>query len=204
MERNWPRLIAFGTWIYAAITALILIAIIWQINSTKESSSVTLRPFVYPEGWRLVASKTAQGDYALGVSYALVNSGNTPTRHLTVSQSCRTSAAELSEPYILMLKQPQPSVSGLLGPHAALPIACSFAKEETQKLEAGALFGYVLGEVLYRDDLDRTALHRTQYAIALNHLRLTVQNDRGSLSVSFGPAGQHNCADADCPANVAK
>jgi hypothetical protein len=75
-------------------------------------------------------------------------------------------------------------------------------------IKDGRLHGYVMGEVTYRDRLDDTIVHDTQFAwevIDVNihdvpaNILAAMPDAAPQVTVGFRPFGQHNCADDECP-----
>jgi hypothetical protein len=76
----------------------------------------------------------------------------------------------------------------------------------------GKLHGYLMGEATYKDRLDDSVLHHTQFAWELLNINIVdpppqvlamAPNAPPNVLVSFVPRGVHNCADEECPPDVA-
>jgi hypothetical protein len=182
---------------------LVLVVIGYQISLERRNDLVSERPFVYADGWHIaIGRENAAGNLMLIINYRLVNSGNTPTRRLALFEGCGTSPTKLTEPFISLLKQPPSKrVSQIIGPRSSVPVVCTFSDDDAKQMSDGKLFGYILGEITYSDELDPSKRHKTEYAVTIEYPVYALTDTEGNFSFSgaFQPVGQHNCADEDCP-----
>lgn len=190
MEERFPK-----TKLIVTVLTLIGVAIYtglqWrQTDLIRANNVVSQRAFVFSEGWGNIASaiNPKNKSESLSIQYAMVNRGNTAT-------------AGMNEPT---------QVSQIIGPHASVPVSCTFSMDHVGRMAHEDEAGYVVGEVRYWDRLDSSLENRTQWAIDIHVDRFIPGNlqflDNGNwtgnpsaISVTFSPRGSHNCADEDCP-----
>ena len=79
----------------------------------------------------------------------------------------------------------------------SVPVICSFKKSDVGDMFDGKLFGYVMGDIKYRDIFEPNNRHLTQFSLLVI---VNKYNDTPfGADTQFSPVGKHNCADEDCP-----
>jgi len=192
---NWIRLLTLlAVLTYTGIQA-------YQTSLIYKNNIVSQRAFVYigqsmPVTMIDPKDKTIR---SLGVLFSLINSGNTPTKNLTVFTRCVPSAEDVPEPWVLLYRGTPEWVPGVIGPHATVTSLCGFTSGQMKQISEKILYRYLLGDITYYDRLDWGPAHRTQFSFKIVDLPLDTSGNVTGMRTDN--AGRHNCADDECPQN---
>ena len=194
----------------------------WQATLVQESNTIAIknnivsqRAFTYTALTQTYFSPDAINPQAINFLFNPTNSGNTPTRNLTVFYKCVPAAEDVQEPWVLLYQGGETirQIPQFIGPHASGPVACSFPIEQIKSMVDGKLFGFVMIDVTYHDRLDVEPVHKTHTALRLSNIVYKpAQPAAGTLPPGqppqiapaqfltvLEPRGRHNCADEECP-----
>jgi hypothetical protein len=192
---NWIRLLTLlAVLTYTGIQA-------YQTRLIYNNNIVSQRAFIYigqtiPVTMIDPKDKTIK---SLGVLFSLVNSGNTPTKDLTVFSRCAPSAEDLPEPWVLLYQGIPGRVPAVIGPHATGTSLCGFTADQIKQIGGKTMYGYLLGDITYYDRLDWSSMHRTQFSFKIVDLPLDTNGNVAGLRTDN--VGRHNCVDEECPKN---
>jgi hypothetical protein len=193
----------------------------WQAYLARQNNIVSQRAFVHISDFKVDIIRTPDGTYSLRIATPFVNSGNTATKDFAFYIRCAPAVIDAPEPCV-MLNPEITKIRQLLAPHQTQPALCSFPMTHIRQTKDGNAHAYVLGDITYRDRLDSSMLHRTQFSFELVDINIidppaqvaqTAPNAASApaatpstpnaiapiVFVYFQPRGQHNCADEDCP-----
>lgn len=202
-QRNWLDHAAVWAAVVAAIGAAFAAGgSAYQAYLTRANNVVSQRAFVSVVSlqYALAVATEDRSTKVVGMQLAITNSGNTPTKDLSVLIRCVPSVEKFDEPWSLLHSTPTEHIPNFIGPHATLLLTCAFTAAELEQSMNGKLHPYLLADIQYRDRLDPTALHRTQFATEL--IDITVDAAKGAWGGATPvPRGRHNCADEECPAD---
>lgn len=180
----------------------------WQTVLIRQNNVVSQRAFVFAELGQFFPGFDASDLTTKIVVFVtrLTNSGNTATKNLTFAVACRRSPDNLREPWGLLYQEPLEYTPTVLGPKGASTVQCKFTLADLIQIQKGKLFGYIIGDITYRDRLDETILHRTEFELKLSSVdvRFKSEDKTGDvltpdITVSLSNVGLHNCADEECP-----
>jgi hypothetical protein len=196
-RNNWIRLLTLlAVLTYTGIQA-------YQTHLIYKNNIVSQRAFVYidmvkstPYNFIDPKDKTVNG---LGVLFHLVHSWNTPTKNLITYTRCAPSVEDLPEPWVLLYRGTTESVPGVIGPHATITSLCGFTPSEMKQISDKTMYGYLLGDISYHDQLDWSSEHRTQFSFKIVDLPLDTNGNVAGMRT--GNVGRHNCADEECAQN---
>jgi hypothetical protein len=183
---------------------------IWQTFLIRSNNVVSERAFAFfdaPTITMVFNSKDQTKNVQLGIP--IINGGNTATKDLTMLIRCAPSVESLPEPWVILHREPTPPYPQVLGPHQTVRVFCVFRLDQVRDIERGNLHGYLMGEVIYKDRLDGSVIHRTQFSweadVNITDVppQVLAQNPNIAPNVimSFQPRGVHNCADEECQAD---
>jgi hypothetical protein len=177
-ESKWPKRTAIAAIIYAGITAVILLATVYQAYLTRSNNVVSQRAFIFPVVGQPVGIFEAGNVKSINFNLTLTNSGNTPTRELTFFYKCAPSAEDMREPWVILHQGPGQSEGATIskGPHGSIPLMCTFPFDQIEQIASGKLFVYLLIEVTYKDSLDDSVIHKTQSAFKICKLVISTVN----------------------------
>jgi len=133
----------------------------------------------------------------LGMQTTFANSGNTRTRELRFLVRCATSPTRLVEPWGLLHQEAEEHLPQVIAPKTGIFAFCGFQRPQVADMFAGRLYGYVLGDVTYKDVFDSESTHVTQISLGVAVISYT--ESPFSAPAHLAPVGSHNCADEDCP-----
>ena len=152
----------------------------------------------------------SQGNSEIGginLTIELTNSGNTGTKNLLFFAKCALSSEDMQEPWSILyqgVRNPEKTPQ-FIGPHATIQSLCGYQIEVLRSISEGKQFAYVMVDVIYRDRLDESVLHKTQSTTKLARIGFRqAPGPSGSLGTNavdilFAGYGRHNCADEECP-----
>jgi hypothetical protein len=129
----------------------------------------------------------------------VVNSGATPTKDAKFVVRCVTSPQARLEPWVLLNKESLPIFPLSIGPKATVTAGrCTFTGQEFLQMRDLKMFGYFMGEITYKDRLDESVNHVTQFDFGFSDINLddAITN---LAALAIGLVGKHNCADEECP-----
>ncbi len=134
----------------------------------------------------------------ISVNFALTNSGNTPTTNLTSVVECLPVGLDQPatvDPFMRFRWDDLKAVKQVIGPKQTVELlGCDLTAEDILNASTGVVLRYFVGEVRYRDIIDPTRSHITQFA----HRLVVIRRELMDFSASTEGVGQHNCADEDC------
>lgn len=197
--------------VWAAVAAgvgagLAAIANGYQAYLTRQNNIVSQRAFVYFDGIELRNSlDPASRAQQISFFMRLNNSGNTATKDLEFFVRCPPTLEHLSEPWGLFIRDPLPKQPQVIGPHQVVTAVCALSIAHLRQMSEGRAFAFMLGEITYRDRLDPSVLHKTQFSYEINNVNVigpaadAAPGTFPAVLVGSQPIGQHNCADDDCP-----
>lgn len=171
---------------------------IYQTILIHSNNITSQRAFVYVSGFSPLLGTNKDGGRLVRLFLLATNGGNTPTMDLHFFFRCAPSVESLPEPWVLLYREKVEFVPQVIGPKATVNGACDFTTQQLTDMTAGKLHGYILGEIFYRDLLDTSTKHKTQYAQEYN---VSYTANPESLFSYLSSIGKHNCTDEDCPAN---
>lgn len=182
----------------------------WQAYLTRQNNIVSQRAFVYVDSPQLAVTLDAKDGVTKNLlfSTALVNSGNTATKNLEFYVRCAPSLESLPEPWVLLYREKITAVPQIIAPHQTVRANCTFPLTHIQQIKEGKARGYLMGEIIFRDRLDDSALHRTQFSWEIMDVNIFEQPRNPAtpnvdvppnVFVNLQSRGQHNCSDEDCP-----
>lgn len=170
-----------------------------RINNT--SFVAAQRPYMYYDGINYLKDEIAPGVYRFSISPKIGNSGNTPTRDLTVKVNCWLDPKAEGEPFDDFENQNIERQSGFYGPHAILQaIECHYTSDQAKAIKNGKLHSYMAADIRYKDFIDPNGdarEHVTQFA--LEFMIANLDETGGGLIGGVAMRGRHNCADESCP-----
>jgi hypothetical protein len=85
----------------------------------------------------------------------------------------------------------------VIAPRSSVPVLCSFKRSEAADMLDGKLFGYLMGDIRYRDIFDPINRHVTQFSLLVTVNKIT--ENPFAVDSQLSPVGKHICADEDCP-----
>ena len=177
------------------------------------------RAFMFPKGVDLeqLTDARATGDITGTKPVAWIarvkweNSGNTPTRNLTVAWRCLYSFDQINDPWGFVPKKGDKSkglvtgeVRSVFGPkQTEYAGACGIPPIALLLHQLGAYNYYVFGIATYNDVLSPKRVHRTEFCYAL---KITGNIETGwrdapsvaPLTSEAYACQKHNCADEEC------
>ena len=181
-----------------------------QARLTKEALIADKRAFVFASGlfqeWRL---DQTTGDYSWRFRIQWTNTGDTPTRRMTMTVGSVFRNTPLPLGFDFDANEPPPGV-GLLGPRATsmggatpTPPNPDISAQEIIDIQQGRRFLYVWGWVRYFDVFPRTPTHITKVCWIVsptgNPLNFVPgQTTPGSLTFAWIQHAEGNCADEEC------
>jgi hypothetical protein len=199
-KRHRLDLLVFAFVLCAAIAAVCAAYFTYrQWQTAQRSLVVSARAFVHRGEFRIFHANDpdpAKGEY-LAIETALVNAGDTRTTGLQFFVRCVTTPSRLIEPWEL-LQAKEEHLPQVIAPRSAVPTVCAFPRSDVAQISQGRLYGYVLGEVTYRDIFEPALPHITQFSLIVTVNRYVDSTPFGA-DVQFAAIGRHNCADEDCP-----
>ena len=208
-SRDWHDRALVGATVAAAFGAAIAAgANAYQAYLTRQNNVVSQRAFVHFEGSeiRMSIDPTTKAKN-VSVFTRLINSGNTATKGLTFFVKCAPSIDSLPDPWVLLFREKAEKQQQIFGPHQTFPAHCAFSLDHMKQVSHGAAHAYLLGEITYRDRLDDSIPHLTQFTWEIADVTI-IDPPVGSppevapaVNVVFQTHGRHNCADEDCPKN---
>jgi hypothetical protein len=175
---NWQAVSAAGTWVYTLITGVILGVSVYQAGLIAANNVVSGRAFVSVAYATLIPNAIVQAtdpegnltgaqELGLGFPVLLVNNGGTPTKNLRAVVDCEPFVNKPLEPWDA-LKQHKLALTPIsLGAHSSTPEICGFTNDQLKKMYLKQMYGYVVGKVIYRDRIDASIEHVTEYAVAV-------------------------------------
>jgi len=190
-------------------------------RQANETAKNVQRAFVLPRGIelvkvsgpaRLTGDITGTTPFAWQAFVQWENSGNTPARDFTVHSSCAFGdwPTPVSDPSKLTIDDPKlqfimknRDVSVLIGPKQTVDAGyCVVHGLGVMLQQFGEMQDFLFGEATYKDILNPTYTHRTQFCF---QLRLSGSwagsiDDAVPLAVDGRPCEKHNCADEECDA----
>ena len=104
---------------------------------------------------------------------SITNSGNTRTTGLELWLRCATSPTKLVEPWGLLHQETEEHLPQVIAPKSSVPVVCSFKKSEISDMLDGKLFGYLMGDIRYRDIFDPINRHVTQFSLLVTVNKVT-------------------------------
>jgi hypothetical protein len=171
-----------------------------QWTTARDTLVVSERAFVYLAGVNSLVTKDPdpkKGEF-LTVFTTLTNGGNTRTTGLELWVRCATSATKLVEPWGLLHQETEEHEPLVVAPKSNVPVPCSFKKSDVGDMADGRLFGYLMGDIRYRDIFEPNNRHVTQFSLAVTVNKYT-EGSPFVVESQVSPIGKHNCADEDCP-----
>ena len=205
-------IIALGTLLIAAFTAVLWIATSRQARLTKEAFTAEKRAFVFVptfnQFWELDA---ASGLYHWRFRPVLRNSGETPTRRMRMYVECEIRNTALPPKYGFT-SQPAFTAGGTIPPKFELqggvaPRGAAITPQNIVDAQQQRVFIYLWGWIRYRDVFPRTREHITRYRWAITPTGdpfTFIPNTEGRPptpgTISFGSihVDQGNCIDDEC------
>jgi hypothetical protein len=181
-------------------------------NITRQNNIISERALVSVD-YNIGATQAADakdGSPIVVIQIPLINSGNTATKNFQLFVRCAPSADSLPEPWVLLYRGPVERIPQMLAPHQTGRVYCSFPLPQIQEVQRGKLHAYVMGNLTYRDRLDDSVLHRTQFDWELFDIVFTEAKILPNTQIVLvppgvimhaQPRGRHNCTDEECPAN---
>ena len=162
-------------------------------------TGVKLEPFVARE-----FKKQEFNAWRLHVGWE--NSGNTPTRDLTIKLNCFIGAL-VKDPYIShssaepIWKVSTESINIMLGPRQRIDAgSCEFASivalvAQTWKLNFSL---YATGTASYRDIFNEKNIHVTEYCLYVTYITVSGTIEHPDISALTGMCATHNCVEDEC------
>lgn len=209
--RHWlDHWLVYGTIAAALAAALAAVMSGWQAYLTRQNNIVSQRAFISIENPNVITALDSRDKTTkiLSLWIPFVNSGNTATKELNLFARCAPSTDAMPEPWVLLYREKVERKPQIIGPHQTGKAYCTFPMDQIIQARAGSLHLYLMGEVIYRNRLDASAIHRTQFSWELIDINI-IEPPKGpgipealpTVAVNFKPIGIHNCADEDCPNN---
>jgi hypothetical protein len=197
----WTKCLAIFTGLLFAITVVIAILSYRQILDSKHALVMNARAFVYatPLGARIGVLDGDNNFKIIRQVISMHNSGNTQTSHLIILFRCHTNPTTPEEPFVLLYKGDVNPMPQLIGPKANISVNCDFTFDQMTAIQNQKLHGFVIGQMLYNDVIEKETRHRTDYCAEFMDVTLNASADPPTFFSTLEAAGRHNCADDDCP-----
>ena len=206
--KNWISLLTLiAVSIYTVITAALWcnsnrqLAAIVQSNRISQTSFVSAqRAYMYYDGVNYAKTEISPGVFTFSISPKISNSGNTPTKDLTIKVNCwldQQQKQNLDE----FRTQNIDRQNGFYGPRAILQaIECDYTLDQAKAILNKTLHSYAVADIRYKDFVDpnpNAPEHVTQFLLEfmISHLDET----GGGLTGGTAQRGKHNRADENCP-----
>jgi hypothetical protein len=206
---NWVHLgtlIAVG--IYTGVSALIWCTNNQQLGAIVEANRISSASFIAAQraymaydGVNYAHNEISPGIFEYSVSPKIGNSGNTPTKDLTIKVNCWLDPKTEDEPFSDFASQKIEHLPGFYGPKAVLQaIACNYTLDQAKAIMNKMLHSYMAADIRYWDFVDPKAPeHVSQFV--LEFMITHVDEKGGGLVGGVAQRGHHNCADQACPEN---
>ncbi|MGP8051128.1 MAG: hypothetical protein ACLPYB_11025 [Desulfobaccales bacterium] len=214
-------LVAF-TFALVLCTATLAVVSIWQGQFAKKTLTSTRRAFVFLKDIELMEirgkgySTYPSNDQTTWLFFPRwANSGDTPTRNLTVSIGCKVTSQGLPDnfdysyidkelsndnglPYVIPI---QKDIRMMIGPKAEIlgkPLKIATLEYVISTIIDGVMDIYIWGQAEYSDIFDGTPRHQTRFCVKLYFTPQRGQVGRQPPLVVPVYYGKYNCADEDC------
>jgi hypothetical protein len=199
---------------YVSLLTLLAVATyigfqIYQTYLIRDNNIVSERAFIFNDGPQVsLALYTKDNTKRALMAVPFINGGNTATKGLTTTIRCVPSVEALPEPCVLLYREKVKRTPEVIGPHQSVRVYCGFPIDQLRQIRDGKLYGYLMGESVYRDRLDDSVTHRTQFSWEVTDINIEdpppdvfaiPPNAAPKVQMNFVPRGQHNCADEECP-----
>jgi hypothetical protein len=189
--------------IFAVVTAAVGMGQ-WSIQrGTLDEMQAEQRPFAFISGMKIIPNQGMLGKNLTWFSVVTwENSGNAPTRHLTVTYACPSYPDPDADPYVPPYGTlPWRPTRLFLGPKATANYGgCQYAPETMAATLAGKYRTYELAVAIYEDSSGKA--HLTEYCANIipgsGDWLISVRGAVPSYITDSCPV--HNCADDECPA----
>ena len=184
----------------AALTCVLAIYASHQeaiLNRQTGDDEITNRAFVFVDGLLPLSRMQDPEGLKYLVSIKFTNSGNTPTRHLTLQANCVPEGPDSSNPFGVLAAHPMERVPTLIGPHATVQAGCTFAIPVIDAMKTSQRKSYIVGRIDYQDAFDANYWHKTEFKLQIMALATDPKGNVTGLSINS--VGKHNCADEECP-----
>jgi hypothetical protein len=206
-KRHWhDHAIAWGAVAAALGAALAAVANGYQAYLTRQNNVISQRAFINFDGINLAMSiDPATNVRNVSIFTRLTNSGNTATKDLGFFIKCAPTVDPLAEPWVIFIREKVQKQAQIIGARQTFPAHCVFPLDHMRLVSQGRAHSYLLGEITYRDRLDESLPHVTQFSWELTDVTIidppasAPADTPPTANVSFQPRGAHNCADEDCP-----
>jgi hypothetical protein len=205
---------ALATVVIAAFTITLWVATSRQAELTREALIANKRAFVYATNiFQAFDQDKTTGLYNWRFRPILRNSGDTPTKDMTMFVTCevRNSEIPIGYPFTHNLQQ---VARGTIAPRidlhggvAPLPPAAAITPQDIIDAQAGRKFIYVWGWIKYSDVFPKTPQHITRYCWRVDPIGdpLTFVPNTvgqpptpGTLSFNTIQHSEGNCIDEEC------
>ncbi len=206
-RRDWHDRAAVWAAVAAAVGAGVAAAANgYQAYLTRQNTIVSQRAFVFFDGMEVkntIDSRTNIKNVSF-LSY-LMNSGNTATKELTFVIKCASSLESLPDPWVLLYRESQYKAAQVIGPHQRVSAKCDLPLNFIHDVKEGKGYGYLMGDITYRDRLDESILRKTQFSFEIVDINIfdppagAPPEAAPNIFINLIPKGRHNCADEDCP-----
>lgn len=206
-ERWWVKFkdpLSIFTFVLAVATIVLTwVAILqkWTLDRTDETARAGQRAFVFPkqEGNNWTTGRKDGEEVRRSFAVVWENSGNSPTREMTVSLWCpRPNVFNQVDPVTAGTK---PEVSGagrLLGPKQSIwGGVCNYSSTELQNFKDKKPPWFIAAETTYYDIFGKW--HLTEYCIQIINLDGDFKNAGVNPTADTFGCETHNCADDECP-----
>jgi hypothetical protein len=161
------------------------------------------RAYVHHNGFRWISHPTTGApDQIFGrIRPRWINSGNTPTRNMSVHVDYELRDTALPDDFVFSYERS--SIPAMIAPHGAIESAFrNISSEDLTMIKEGRKFFYAWGTATYRDVFPDTPDRITRFCV----FAINVSGDplRGwheqnnPLEIIFATYSRHNCADEDC------
>ena len=132
-----------------------------------------------------------------------INTGNTPTRQLTVTIWYRLLEAPLPDNFEFPADREGPVIPAMIPPKGIVESAhYDIDGTDLQAVRAGAKHFYLFGLAQYRDVFQNTQQHLTRFSVKADNITgdpLDSWDDKTNpVGIMFQNYGRYNCADEDC------
>lgn len=184
-----------------------------SVQVAKKSLNTTRRAYVFLKDIEVRETQgrgsmsAIQGQMRWQLFPRWQNSGDTPTRNLTISVGCKVSERELPDNFMFPYTNEelsddceyscntQRNIPMVIGPKAdiiTVPLLISETHNDIARIMSDHLFLYVWGEAKYIDVFDATLTHCTRFFVKLSFPEKFIEQP---LLIYYE---KYTCADEDC------
>lgn len=182
-------------------TALMAGATSQQVALSRQAMTNTERAFVYHDGMRWISHPIDGGRIIWNLRPSWINSGNTPTRGLSIQVAYHLGDAPIPESFAFgYVGDRRPA---MIRPNGLIEGMHYIVKgEDLQAVKARTKHLFVWGTATYNDVFEGTPQHVTRFCCYVANVTgdplQPWHKDDNPVDLVWANYHQHNCADEDC------